>query len=57
MPVLGCLVPRSRTAERYLHSPIRLHGMVLNELSIEDILLLPGIKVRVVACCVVTLDQ
>jgi hypothetical protein len=26
-------VPNSRTVELYLHSPIRLHGIVLNELS------------------------
>jgi hypothetical protein len=27
------LVPRSRKVELYLHSPICLHGIVLNELS------------------------
>jgi hypothetical protein len=28
-------VPMSRMVERYLHSPIRLHGMMINELSTE----------------------
>jgi hypothetical protein len=31
------LVPRSRMMDLYLHSPIRLHGAVLNELSIRTI--------------------
>jgi hypothetical protein len=33
------LVPRSRMVELYLHSPIRLHGVVLNEAQgqLEDV--------------------
>lgn len=32
-------VPKSRMVEIYLHSPIRLHGVVLNEISIWTTLL------------------
>jgi hypothetical protein len=36
------LEPRLRMVELYLHSPIRLHSMVLNELDTDTNLVLPG---------------
>jgi hypothetical protein len=35
------LVPRSKMVELYLHSPIHLHGVVLNQLSTGTTLALP----------------
>jgi hypothetical protein len=40
------IVPRSRKRRLYIHSPIRLHGVVLNELSKETSLPIDSIEER-----------